>query len=86
LPHRLNKIVGLVFITPNLHHVHHHYQLPYTDCNYGDVLSIWDHLFGTFTELEKEETVFGVDTHLSPAVNSRFVNVLKIPFQKLERK
>ncbi|QEC75290.1 sterol desaturase family protein [Mucilaginibacter ginsenosidivorax] len=86
LPNRINKIVGLVFITPNLHHVHHHYQLPYTDCNYGDVLSIWDRLFGTFAELEKEHTVFGVDTHLEPSKNSVFLNILKIPFQKLERK
>ncbi|PIH02801.1 hypothetical protein CS542_03340 [Pedobacter sp. IW39] len=38
---------GLLFITPNLHHVHHHFELPYTDCNYGDVFSIWDRLFGT---------------------------------------
>ncbi len=85
LPHKVNKIVGLVFITPNLHHVHHHYRLPYTDCNYGDVLSIWDRLFGTFTELEREKTVFGVDTHMDENINGKFVNVVKIPFQKLER-
>ena len=42
---RVNKILGFLFITPNLHHVHHHYELPHTDCNYGDVLSIWDRLF-----------------------------------------
>ncbi len=34
-----HKVRSWVFITPNLHHVHHHYQLPRTDCNYGDVLS-----------------------------------------------
>jgi len=83
---RLNKIVGLIFITPNLHHVHHHYQLPYTDCNYGDVLSIWDRLFGTYNELEADETVFGIDTHMNEDINARFFNVIKVPFQKLERK
>jgi sterol desaturase/sphingolipid hydroxylase (fatty acid hydroxylase superfamily) len=86
LSDRVNKIVGLVFITPNLHHVHHHYQLPYTDCNYGDVLSIWDRLFGTLNELEPEETIFGIDTHMDPAVTGKFVNVLKVPFQPLKRK
>lgn len=84
LPTRVNKIVSLVFITPNLHHVHHHYQLPYTDCNYGDVLSIWDRLFGTFGSLEKEKTVFGIDTHMDENLNGKFVNVLKIPFQKFD--
>ena len=86
LPESVNKIVGVVFITPNLHHVHHHYQLPYTDCNYGDVLSVWDRLFGTFRELGTEHTHFGIDTHMDEQVNGRFPNILRIPFQKLERK
>ena len=86
LSDRANKIVGLIFITPNLHHVHHHYRLPYTDCNYGDVLSIWDRIFGTFKELDREDTHFGIDTHMDEDVNGKFLNVVKIPFQKLERK
>ena len=86
LPYRANKILGFVFITPNLHHVHHHCKLPYTDCNYGDVLSIWDHLFGTFGELDREDTHFGIDTHMNENINGNFVNIVKIPFQKLERK
>ena len=86
LPKTANKILGYVFITPNLHHVHHHYTLPYTDRNYGDVLSIWDRLFGTFAELGEEDTVFGIDTHMDPNINGRFVNILKIPFHKIRRK
>jgi sterol desaturase/sphingolipid hydroxylase (fatty acid hydroxylase superfamily) len=86
LPRKLNIVIGALFITPNLHHVHHHYRLPYTDCNYGDVLSIWDRLFGTYQELSATETHFGIDTHPDPVVTGRFVNILKIPFQKLERK
>jgi len=86
LSDRANKIIGLIFITPNLHHVHHHYRLPYTDCNYGDVLSIWDRLFGTFEELDREDTCFGIDTHMDEKINGRFLNIVKIPFQKLERK
>lgn len=86
LSDKVNKVVGLVFITPNLHHVHHHYQLPYTDCNYGDVLSIWDRLFGTFEQLDKRNTCFGIDTHMDENINGKFVNIVKIPFQKLERK
>lgn len=85
LPHRTNKIIGLFFITPNLHHVHHHYKLPYTDRNYGDVLSIWDRLFNTYAELDEEDTVFGIDTHMNEAVTGKFTNVLKVPFQKLVR-
>lgn len=82
----INAVLGLVFITPNLHHVHHHYKLPYTDCNYGDVLSVWDRLFGTYGELDQSETKFGIDTHMDPAINAQFLNILKIPFRKLIRK
>lgn len=86
LSNRANKVIGFIFITPNLHHVHHHYRLPYTDCNYGDVLSIWDRLFGTFCELDREDTHFGIDTHMDENINGKFLNIVKIPFQKLERK
>jgi sterol desaturase/sphingolipid hydroxylase (fatty acid hydroxylase superfamily) len=76
------KLIGWIFITPNMHHVHHHYQLPYTDRNYGDVLSIWDRLFGTFSRMEKHETIFGLDTHMDKEVSQSFKGALKIPFAK----
>ncbi|MDP9081060.1 MAG: sterol desaturase family protein [Bacteroidota bacterium] len=86
LPKRFATVLGWVFITPNLHHVHHHHELPYTDRNYGDVLSIWDRLFGTYSELDPEQTKFGIDTHLDPNINARFANILLMPFKPLNRK
>ncbi len=77
-----NKILSYVFITPNLHQVHHHFELPYTDCNYGDVLSIWDHLFNTYhSGLSTDEIRYGLDTHMDEEVNSKFFSILKIPFK-----
>lgn len=63
LPPRPARIVGSVFVTPNLHHAHHHFQRPATNCNFGDVFSVWDRLFGTLLHLPSEQTVFGLDTH-----------------------
>ncbi len=82
LPENLDKIISFVFITPNLHQVHHHYKQPYTDSNYGDVLSIWDRLFGTFEKLSAEGLVFGVDTHMEKEDNGNFKALFKIPFGK----
>ena len=73
--------LGLVFVTPNLHHVHHHYALPYTDRNFGGVLSIWDRLFRTFAELEAEACVFGLDTHMEPARCAGFGRLMGMPFE-----
>jgi sterol desaturase/sphingolipid hydroxylase (fatty acid hydroxylase superfamily) len=65
LPARPARVMGWLFVTSNLHHTHHHFQQPGTNCNYGDVFSIWDRLFGTYVEMD--ETVFGLDTHMSGA-------------------
>ncbi len=76
---RAARVLGAVFITPNLHHVHHHNRLPYTNSNYGDVFSVWDRLFGTLRTLALEHTVFGLDTHPSPRDHS-FAQAMAIPF------
>ena len=86
LPKKLDKAIGFVFITPNLHHVHHHFQQPYTDCNYGDVLSIWDRLFGTFRTLPQQEIIYGVDTYMDIKEHARFNVLLKLPFGKYRSK
>ena len=64
-----------------MHKVHHHYVLPYTDSNYGNIFSVWDRIFGTFTTLDREKIIYGIDTHMKPEENNRLVNLLKIPFQ-----
>lgn len=81
MPKRLARGLGWVFVTPNLHHVHHHYVLPYTDRNFGGVLSIWDRLFGTFAELEADECVFGLDTHMAPEPCASFGSLIGMPFE-----
>lgn len=86
LPEKLDRIVGLFFITPNLHQVHHHYKRPYTDCNYGDVLSIWDRLFGTFKRLGAKDLVFGIDTYMGKKENGNFIFLAKLPFGKYRGK
>lgn len=86
LPEKLDNVIGLVFITPNLHQVHHHFKQPYTDSNYGDVLSIWDRMFGTFKKLPVEDLVFGVDTHMRVEENGKFTSLIKIPFLNMPAK
>ncbi|WP_055098605.1 sterol desaturase family protein [Flavobacterium aquidurense] len=82
LPHKLDAMLSYFIISPNMHKVHHHYILPYTDSNYGNIFSIWDRIFGTFTTLPTEELIYGVDTHMSLEENNKLKNLLKIPFQK----
>lgn len=82
LPGWAERAVGWLLVTPNMHHVHHHYVLPHTNSNYGNIFPIWDRLFGTYMELEPGELKYGLDTHLATDEHSDIGNLLKIPFQK----
>lgn len=52
-------ILEYIFVTPSHHRVHHASNPEYLDKNYGDVLIIWDKLFGTFKK-EESEIVYGL--------------------------
>lgn len=85
LPKWIDKFVSWFIVTPNMHHVHHHHQQPYTDTNYGNIFSFWDRLFGTFAVVDQEQLVYGVDTHMKQEENDRLKNLINIPFQKYRK-
>lgn len=82
LPKKLDNLLSYFIVSPDMHKVHHHYVLPYTDSNYGNIFSVWDRLFGTFKTLDRSQIVYGVDTHMQPQENNKLWNLLSIPFQK----
>ncbi|WP_299759058.1 sterol desaturase family protein [uncultured Pontibacter sp.] len=54
-------VFGQVFNTPWVHQVHHACNIEYLDRNHGGILIIWDKLFGTYLDKDKNlETKFGV--------------------------
>jgi len=56
-----NGWIEKIFITPSTHRVHHSKNHVYLDRNYGETLSIWDHIFKTFqTEIDEEKPVYGM--------------------------
>jgi sterol desaturase/sphingolipid hydroxylase (fatty acid hydroxylase superfamily) len=48
LPERLDWWLRLLFVTPNMHKMHHSRYQPETDSNYSNLLSIWDRLGRTY--------------------------------------
>lgn len=58
--HHMNSSVpgeawfGKLFVTPRFHRIHHSVNREEHDNNYGGVLTIWDHTFGTLREGEPE--------------------------------
>jgi len=82
---RLDKAISYVLVSPDMHKTHHHYRLPFTDSNYGNIFSIWDHIFGTYMYLDREKLVYGVDVFPDEKKNSNIKDLLKQPFQKYEK-
>lgn len=81
LPIGLDKALSLVIVTPNMHKFHHHFELPWTDTNYGNILSVWDRLFGTFVYGDIKQIEYGLN--ISNHTNDESVSVqLAIPFNK----
>jgi sterol desaturase/sphingolipid hydroxylase (fatty acid hydroxylase superfamily) len=44
------RILEKLFVTPRVHFVHHSADVRFTNTNYGFVFTLWDRMFGTFTD------------------------------------
>jgi len=85
LPRKVDHALSYFLVSPDMHKVHHHYVLPYTDSNYGNIFSIWDRIFGTYMELDRDKLVYGVDVFPNEKENGNVWSLLKQPFQKYQK-
>jgi sterol desaturase/sphingolipid hydroxylase (fatty acid hydroxylase superfamily) len=84
LPRWLDNGISWIFVSPNMHKVHHHWKQPYTDSNYGAVFSIWDRLLGTFLKLDHSQIRYGLDRYYPNEKDEDFVQLIKKPFGRLD--
>ncbi len=85
LPRKVDEVLSWIIVSPDMHKVHHHYVLPYTDSNYGNIFSLWDRLFGTYMKFDRDAIVYGVDTFPDEKENSSIKALLKQPFHKYRK-
>ena len=82
LPGKVDKLLRLLVITPDVHRVHHSVLKPETNSNYGFNLSVWDRLFGTYRaqpEYGHTKMTIGLE-HLQSAPTHRLGFMLRLPF------
>lgn len=79
LPRWLDRTIGLVFVSPDMHKFHHHYKRPWTDMNFANSFSIWDRLFGTLVYDDTKKIRYGIDT-LDDALDENIGFQMKVPF------
>jgi sterol desaturase/sphingolipid hydroxylase (fatty acid hydroxylase superfamily) len=84
LPNWLDRPLSYFIVSPNMHKVHHHWQQPYTDSNYGAVLSIWDRMLGTYQHLDHSKIKYGLDRYYPNDRDENFSLLMRKPFGKLD--
>ncbi|MEP7008091.1 MAG: sterol desaturase family protein [Sphingomonas bacterium] len=79
LPRWLEHWLGGLFVTPSVHRVHHSSSRAEHDRNYGDILILWDRLFGTYASAGLRTAPLGLEAGGHEA--DRFVAQLASPFR-----
>jgi len=83
-PKWLNSTLGIFFVMPDHHRVHHQQDQYYTDSNYADIFIIWDRLFGTFKTMPIEKMKFGL-AEFDTEKKQTFLYLIKSPFINFKR-
>lgn len=81
LPPQLEKILRYVFVTPQMHIIHHSEEQDESDTNYGFNLSIWDRVFKTYTDQWKSNKIIG-QRMFQREEDQKLLHLLKQPFIK----
>lgn len=84
LPGRLDAVLRLLVVTPDMHRVHHSVRPHETNSNFGFNLSLWDRLFGTYKDAPEdghEHMTIGLNTFQDDRP-SRLGFALWLPFSK----
>ena len=49
---RLERVLAWVIVTPRVHRLHHNPARHFHDSNYGELVTLWDRLLGTYNKAE----------------------------------
>lgn len=84
LPKAIDKALRTLFVTPDMHRIHHSVEPSEYNRNFGFNLSLWDRLFGTYEKEPKAgqvEMTIGQKAHLTHEPAS-LLFMLILPFQR----
>jgi sterol desaturase/sphingolipid hydroxylase (fatty acid hydroxylase superfamily) len=80
LPASLDRALSLVWVTPNVHKIHHSRAVAETNSNYANFLTLYDRLLGTYTPAERAASVvYGLDD-VDPGAVGSLPALLSMPF------
>jgi len=83
IPERIDRLLRLFVVTPDMHRVHHSVHAPLANSNFGFNLPWWDRLFGTYVPQPPEghaEMEIGLEGFRDPKQVNRLPGMLMLPF------
>jgi len=86
LPHKLERRLRRLLVTPNMHRIHHSVHMHEHHHNFAFNLSLWDRLFNSYLAKPKNEQApiqIGLLAYQQGSTdNQGLINLLKMPFKK----
>ena len=77
---RLDAVLRVFMVTPDMHRIHHSQRPAEADSNFGFNLSLWDRLLGTYSAGAAPPLTIGLSQHRD-APTDDFVWTLTLPFR-----
>lgn len=84
LPASVDRAMRWLFVTPDMHRVHHSIEDDETNSNFGFNLSCWDRLFGTYRDQPRDGQLgmtVGIRDHRDAREVARLDGMLLLPFR-----
>jgi sterol desaturase/sphingolipid hydroxylase (fatty acid hydroxylase superfamily) len=86
LPERIDLALRRIFVTPNLHRIHHSMHVEDQNTNFANVFSFWDRWFGTYRDRASDGLQpqrVGLD-NVTPERALDLLDALAMPFRSLQ--
>lgn len=78
----LDRFLSLVWVTPNVHKIHHSRTVSETNSNYANLITLYDRVLGTYVPAERaHNVVYGLDD-AEALSRASFPGLLSIPFHQ----
>lgn len=79
IPEPFESAMRWIFVTPDMHRVHHSDVPAETNSNYSTIFSVWDRSIGTYRMAPQERLVIGLKEYPNPE-DRTFLKLMAMPF------
>lgn len=86
---KFDNALRYIFVTPDMHRIHHSIYSKELNSNYGFNISLWDRLFNSYTKNPKDEyseMIIGLKNLQDENKTISLLSILKLPFIKSNSK